>query len=299
MSSKSLPSDAFHLDDFTLFSKLPPELRIKVWRFAARSHPRVFELEWRYHKKGDHSVFKVSKQTNQAPAITEVSKESRGEGMRIFEKRVFNNYIHHCIPYLFHKEKIPCTWFNPDLDIICFGENTCIQTVGDFFYLFGHTQLPKIAFMMNIYHHWCGVNTSCNWNNDHQNISCIQALHGKPKEDGKANMLTGSPSTKAIFLVVQSTCYKFRAGQMPNTVTFRPALQKSGSDFHQAYARDRWVMELDCVKSGFGFGCGPSQWTDGRGPDFKFVSLAPSLKDGKGKEHKQNMMEPLYMSKTL
>ncbi|KAJ8070937.1 hypothetical protein OCU04_001295 [Sclerotinia nivalis] len=83
-------------------------------------------------------------------------------------------------------------------------------------------------------------------------------------------MLTGSPSTKEVFLVVQSTCYKFRAGQMPNTVTFRPVLQKSCND------SIKHMPEMN------------GQWTDGKGPDFKFVSLAPSLKDGKGKELKHD-----------
>ncbi|TGO47523.1 hypothetical protein BCON_0274g00120 [Botryotinia convoluta] len=79
------------LEEFTPFSQLSLELRLKIWRLAALSHARVFELVWCSSEDDLYQLFKVSKQTNCVPPIMEVNREAREEGMRIFEKRVFNN----------------------------------------------------------------------------------------------------------------------------------------------------------------------------------------------------------------
>ncbi|TGO25477.1 hypothetical protein BPAE_0079g00240 [Botrytis paeoniae] len=211
-------------EEFTQFSRLPLELRRKIWGFAALSHPRVFELVWCSSEDELHQLFKVSKQTNRVPPIMEVNREACEEGMHIFEKRVFNNCnINIGSPFEVEGEKPQCTWFNPDLNTIYFGENTCIRTVADFFDLCWQMKLPKIAFAMNKHvHHSCDCNWNPgDWNFVHNMLTCLQMLHGRARKDANSSMFPGSPSTREVFIVIPSFVYRFEAGEMLNTATLR------------------------------------------------------------------------------
>ncbi|TGO58631.1 hypothetical protein BOTNAR_0178g00180 [Botryotinia narcissicola] len=179
----------------------------------------------------------------------EANREARQEGMRIFEKRVFNNCdINIESPFKPEGEKPQCTWLNPDLDTIYFGENTCVRTVAYFLDLCWHTKLPKIAFAIN----------------RHVQISC-----------------DCSPSTTEVSIVIPSLVYKFAAGEMTNTATLRSSVHE---DLCVGGPRpgSLWAMQMRRIRSDV-YGCGTSRWTNGSGSDFKFSSFGPSIKDGKGK----------------
>ncbi|KAF5875841.1 uncharacterized protein Bfra_002237 [Botrytis fragariae] len=274
------------LDEFTPFSGLPLELRRKIWGFAVLFHPRFFELVWFSSENNLHQLFKVSKQTNRVPPIMEVNREAREEGMRIFEKRVFNNCnIDFGSPFEVEGEKSQCTWFNPDLDTIYFGENTCIRTVAEFFNLFSQMKVPKIAFAINVH---VPDSCKCNWNSGEWNpgnnsVTSLQILHGRPLKGANSPTCPGSPSTREVYIVLPSFIYRYAAGEMPNTITFRPSvhdvLEIDGVQIGAA-----WANEIHKIKSGLDFGCGPSRWTNGSCPDFNFVSFGPCYKDGKGKK---------------
>lgn len=248
----------------------------------------------------EHYLFKVSKQTNRVPAVMEVNKESRKEAKLVFEKRILNNYT--SASNGSSSSGTPCTWFNPELDTIYFGGNTCIRTVVDFFNQFRTMTFPKVAFL-------CAPNIhkGCDWGrlvpNLNQGIkyqchvgACIhggctnvQALHGIPRAIALNDMVPGSPSTKEVFLVVRSRRDEYAPGEMPNTLTFRPILQ-DGLNEDQRDAKKYWEEQLRRVRRGLDFGCGANRWNYRTIPDFKFVSLAPEVKDGKGRNLKHGGM---------
>ncbi|KAF7940553.1 uncharacterized protein EAE98_000680 [Botrytis deweyae] len=274
------------LEEFTPFSRLPLELRRKIWGFAALSYPRIFELVWCSSENDLHRLFKVSKQTNRAPPILEVNREAREEGMRTFEKRVFNNCNTNTgIPFKVEGEKPQCTWFNPDLDTVYFGENTCIRTVADFVDLYWQTKLPKIAFATKAHLHGsCKCNwISGDWNPGHRTVTSLQILHGKPPKDANSSMFPGSPSTREVSIVLPSFIYRYAAGEMPNTITFRPSVHNV-LEIDGVRIAAAWANEIHEIRSGLDFGWGPSRWKNDSCPDFDFVSFAPSYKDGKGKK---------------
>ncbi|THV45380.1 hypothetical protein BGAL_0496g00040 [Botrytis galanthina] len=274
------------LEEFAPFSRLPLELRRKIWGFAALSHPRIFELVWCSSEDDLHLLFKVSKQTNCVPPIMEVNREARQEGMRIFEKRVFNNCnIDIEIPFKLEGEKPQCTWFNPDLDTIYFGENTCIRTVADFLDLYWQTTLPNIAFALEVHLHGscrCGW-ISADWDPGNRVVTSLQVLHGKPQKDRNWPMFPGSSSTREVSIVLPSFVYRYAAGEMPNTITFRPSVNDV-LEIGGVRIGAEWAYEIQEIRSGLNFGCGPSKWKNDSCPDFSFVSFAPSYKDGKGKK---------------
>ncbi|KAF7868404.1 hypothetical protein EAF04_004936 [Stromatinia cepivora] len=284
------------LKEFTLFPNLAPELRSKIWGFAARSESRIFELMFHPITKQSHHVFKVSKQTNRVPAIMEVNRESRGEGERIFEKRFFCNWSDvYSFSTLGDKKKIPCTWFNADLDTIYFGESTCIRTVVDFFHIFGKTRLPRIAMLCTE-----NIHTKCDWNNPSNRVNAdhgfvgggcsnIQALHGKAEEIALNDMVPGSESTREVFIVIKSECDQYAAGAMPNTLSFRPALH-NGLKLNDKRVRNNWAVDIHRINRGLDIGCGPNRWANGNCPNFQFVSLAPEIKASKGKNLKHDGM---------
>ncbi|KAI9647662.1 hypothetical protein NHQ30_004047 [Ciborinia camelliae] len=292
------------LEEFTLFPNLAPEIRIKIWSFAARSDARIFELLWHcypWDRTGPlhhHDRFYVSRRTNRVPAMMQVNKESREEGMRIFEKRVINTYRKPRQFFLsqYLEPPVPYTWFNPDLDIIYFGEKTCIWTVVKFFYLCGKMKFPKVAFLCTE-----NVRGRCSWKSfgsilpgDNRSMclkhhaiaggcSNIQALHGKPEKIALNDLVPGSETTREVFLVVKSPFDEYAGGEMPNTLTFRPAIH-DGLDHDDLRRKGQWETEIYCAGLGLDIGCGPNRWANGKMPEFKFVFLAPKIKDGKGKK---------------
>ncbi|TEY86540.1 hypothetical protein BOTCAL_0006g00200 [Botryotinia calthae] len=272
-------------EEFTPFSRLPSKIRSKIWEFAALSHARIFELVRCSSEDELHQLSKVSKQTNRVPPIMEVNREAREEGMRTLEKRVFNNCdINLEMAFEVEGKKPQCTWFNPDLDTIYFGEDTCIRTVADFFGLCWQMKLPKIAFAIIHVQDPCECNWNAgDWNQGHNTVTSLQILHVRPSKDANSTMFPGSPSTREVFIVMPSFIYRYAAGEMPNTATFR----RSAHDVIDT-SDDRidaaWYKEINKIRSGLDFGCGSSRWTNDSCPDFSLASFGPSYKDGKGKK---------------
>ncbi|KAF7960202.1 hypothetical protein EAE96_001800 [Botrytis aclada] len=285
LPSTSLTSVPGLHEEFTPFSRFPLEIRRKIWGFAAITHARVFELVWCSSEDGLHQLFKVSKEANRVPPIMEVNREAREEGMRIFEKRVLNNCnINIESPFKVEGDKPLFTWFNPDLDTIYFGENTCLRTFADFFSLYWQTKLPKIAFAINKH---AQDSCDCNWRSDYWGPinymhPCLQILRGKLGKDAKYSTFPGSPSTMEVYVVVPSLVYNFAAGNMPNTVTLRDSVHE-GLCAGGSPPGATWAEIIRLLRAGRTSRCGPGRWANGGCPDFKFCSFGPSYKDGKGK----------------
>lgn len=171
--------------------------------------------------------------------------------------------------------------------------------------MFGATKLPRVAFQcLENMHVGCARTTwsvfrgsspddmdECQMGRAIGGGGCtaIQALHGKPKEIALNDLVPGSESTREVFTVIKSHCDKYGPGEMPNTLTFRPAVHDGPTYDDRDNKRQRW-QKIDHVRQGLDIGCGPNRWTNDNCPDFKFVHLAPQIKDGKGKKLKHDAM---------
>ncbi|KAF7922345.1 uncharacterized protein EAE97_011087 [Botrytis byssoidea] len=304
------------LTEFTIFSKLTPELRYKIWNIAARSSPRILEVvlhpdfpcppngEPDYIDSSDpndlrnhnHGTWHVSKPGQKVPAILQATQESRAEAQRVYEKRYLNNFPAN-YPYRQNEER-PWTYYNPYVDVLFFGDGVCILTLVNFFRCHSEEIFPRLAFRCVNFIGTCKYKCTYDtweWPQGEDEYACICGagiggggidvmgiLHGKDMTIARNSLVPGVPSVEEVFFVVKTECMKFPAGQMPSTLTFRPAIHNG---LTQSQQQKRTDFEAEVVKARAGEGvraCGANRWND-KLPDFSFVSLAPSLKDGKGK----------------
>lgn len=289
-------------------------MRAKIWNFAAHNESRILELvlhddffqrpDPEDHEATDmtiynHDMFHVSMQGQVVPGMMQANREARGEGSRVFEKRYINFYPP---GYEFSATNVrPWTWFNPQRDIIFFGEDTCINTVVLFFRHNAEKSWPRVAFRSSNIHGTC--KRQCNFDSSDimsgrdnpymcylghaiggGGVGILGVLHGKPEEIALNNLVPGAPSVKEVFFVVKSEAMKFEAGAMSNNLTFRPAVH-NGLTCGQERTKFALEREVDNVRSGAGIpSCGVNRWDCGNYPGFNFVSLAPPLNYGRGRE---------------
>lgn len=83
-SDTLLETKPFH-DHFYLFSRLPIELRLRIWQFAA--HPRVIEIRsWGDTQRNQYTPIKYTVATHRLPPILHINSESRREALRIYKR---------------------------------------------------------------------------------------------------------------------------------------------------------------------------------------------------------------------
>ncbi|TGO25478.1 hypothetical protein BPAE_0079g00250 [Botrytis paeoniae] len=293
------------LTEFTLFPDLTPELLYKIWNIAARSSPRILEVvlhpDFLCPPGGDRDYIDTS---DPIPAILQASRESRAEAQRLYEKRYLNNFPDD-YPYRQNEER-PWTYYNPYVDVIFFGDSTCIVTLVKFFRRHSEEIFPRLAFrcanFIGTYKYKCTYET-WEWPHGEDEYSCVCGagiggggidvmgiLHGKDREVARNLLVLGGPSVEEVLFVVKTECMKFPPGQMPSNLTFRPATH-NGLTQSQQKKRTEFEAEVDKARAGAGVrGCGANRWND-HPPTFNFVSLAPPLKDGKGKNLKHDAIQ--------
>ncbi|TGO37981.1 hypothetical protein BHYA_0084g00110 [Botrytis hyacinthi] len=304
------------LTEFKIFPKLTPELRYKIWNIAARSSPRILEVvlhpdfpcppggEPDYIDSSDpndlrnhnHGTWHISKPGQKVPAILQATQESRAEAQRVYEKRYLNNFPAN-YPYRQNEER-PWTYYNPYVDVLFFGDGVCILTLVKFFRRHSEEIFPRLAFRCANFIGTCKYKCTYDtweWPHGEDEYSCVceagiggggidvmGILHGKDKKIARNSLVPGVPSVEEVFFVVKTECMKFPAGQMASNLTFRPAIHNGLTESQQKKRTD-FEAEVDKARAGEGVrACGANRWND-KLPTFSFVSLAPPLKDGKGK----------------
>lgn len=132
-----------------MFPKLPVELRLKIWGHAC-SQPRFIEIEYGPKVRngfdlggvicaGDHYRRRVSPRSRQTPALFRVCKEAREEATKVYELRTFDTRTpNHTEQYIY---------YNPECDIIYFGENTCISNILTTFAEEPREPIPRVAIL--------------------------------------------------------------------------------------------------------------------------------------------------------
>ncbi|KAF7960201.1 hypothetical protein EAE96_001799 [Botrytis aclada] len=312
------------LTEFTLFPDLSAELRYKIWNLAARSSPRILEVvlhpdfpsrpgvnprqidfsDGNDLRQFDHRTWRITTPGQKVPAILQATRESRAEAQRLFEKRYLNNYPA-TYPYRQNEER-PWTYYNPYVDVIFFGDGVCIRTLVKFFCYHSKQIFPRLAFRCANFIGTC--KEKCDFDSweypyGDDEYSCelgysiggggidvMGILHGKDPEIALNGIAPGVPSVEEVFFVVKTECMKFPAEQMPSNLTFRPAIH-DGLTQSQQKKRTNLEVEVDRARAGAGVpGSGANRWNNNP-PTFSFVSLAPPLKDGKGKNLKHDAIQ--------
>ncbi|KAK6609598.1 hypothetical protein H4I96_03529 [Botrytis cinerea] len=312
------------LTEFTLFPKLTAELRFKIWNIAARSSPRILEVVLHPDfprppggvydsidtsdpndlRQFNHRTWHISTPGQKVPAILQATRESRAEAQRLYEKRYLNNFPAN-YPYRQNEER-PWTYYNPYVDILYFGDKICIGVLVKFFRRHSEEIFPRLAFRCANFIGTCKY--KCNydtwdWRHGEDEDSCaygsgiggggidiMGVLHGKDEEIALNTLVPGVPSVEEVFFVVKTECMKFPAGEMPSDLTFRPAIH-NGLTQSQQKKRTEFEGEVDLARAGEGVSsCGANRW-NANPPKFSFVSFAPPLKDGKGRNLKHDAIQ--------
>lgn len=315
---------------FHQFQQFPSEIRIAIWNFAAGSNPRLLEVirvtdpEYRVVEGGSiingqpetthsvhnngHGYYRIKEHF--IPSILRVNSESRREGMKIFQLRSLSHLPRMKLDksargFSRRRHKTVLTWFRPDIDIIYFGANSCMQSIVKFFLEVGRVDIERVAFAFHV-----GVEACCTFdtvdylgaNLDdiaidegrgiYGGVNILDILHGKPEGKAGNKLLPGVPNVKEVFLVMKSELMntsqllKFSQNFGDTTsLTFRPAVHDGHTKceslatkyFHRVYLQD--VMSGDGIFDDDEY---ENLWAD-RQPMFRYVSLAPPVKTGTGR----------------
>ncbi|EKD19742.1 hypothetical protein MBM_01694 [Drepanopeziza brunnea f. sp. 'multigermtubi' MB_m1] len=275
------------LKSFTLFTKLPFELRIKIWR---RSFPtgRVLQVIF----DGADSDDKVSHYRYRlAPPL-------------LAEANRFWTLVNFSTNPKFKSadsefEKI-MTYFNHKEDIILFAENTCMNTIVRFIKdQHDHeVNIQRLAILTS------GQVTNCHtWNVDDPvhgpdqetcamgeaiagGCSVMQALHGRHEEVAWNELAPGVKGLKEVFFVVPTHLLpRSMAGKIDESMGFIPA-RGDGMTPGQVRVKKSIEKEVELVNAGSVLpNCSledeMNNWEGGNKPDFQFVSLVPKAAEGK------------------
>lgn len=191
--------------------------------------------------------------------------------MKIYRLRTFDTMTPN------HTERY--IYYNPQCDIIYFGENTCISNILNTFAEIPRDPIPRVAITASSRLLQC-----CDWDDGtygvDNGISVMQALHGIFPPLVRENDLDrwpGCNGLKEVFWVVQSNLWRLAPGSIDMSVGMRPATTNGLTKGQRGFKKDTlWSMK--CVEDG-AWCSGKNLWTDSK-PKFQFISFAPLTKFG-------------------
>jgi hypothetical protein len=197
-----------------------------------------------------------------------VSKEAREEAMRHYQLRTFDTQTDN------NSERY--IYYNPNSDIIYFGENTCISNI--LATLEPRQTIPRVAINSSSKGFQC-----CDWDDDvygvDDGISFMQALHGifpPLVQERQMYRWPGCQGLKEVFWVVQSNLWRLAPGTIDASVSMRPATTNGLTKGQRSFKKSTlWSMK--CVEDGR-WCSGKNLWTGNNTPQFHFISFAPRTK---------------------
>lgn len=232
--------------------------------------PRIIELE-NYRRRGETYVC-VSKRSTTEPPLMRACSESRRECRRVYQQRRFDN-----LPDSLKLKRDGNVWWNPELDIIYLGTNTCPSTALQICQMsHDHGAIPQIALIVD--------ETSCHWScrdcqlggsPDQPPGFCpygfIGKLHGFESASG-SDRFSGCAGLKELFFVVPSRLWASSVGLY---TSFRRATS-NGVEYNQMQAKGQLLKSLGMLKLVPRFSdIGENRWVGDRMPTHRFVSFAP------------------------
>ncbi|TAQ91016.1 hypothetical protein B7494_g601 [Chlorociboria aeruginascens] len=266
-------TDNVSLTKFTRFKDIPAELRLKIWGMVAREE-RIIELEHEfgpgtpddgidYHDgvNRTHEKFQVTKRSSRPPALIEVNAEAREEGLKFYQLCTVCN----------GETKNTKVYFNKDVDIIYFGEQSCVSTI---IFLLRQGSLPFTRVAIS-----CSkkMETCCEWNRAvFGGATPLQALHGMWRPDIIPGDFPGCPGLKEVFWITKSRYLPLAAGEVDASIGFRAAVG-DGLTTGQIRYKKRMVHHAQSIKDDEKLdGVGEeNKWLGDKKPKFSFKCLAP------------------------
>ncbi|KAK0102969.1 hypothetical protein ONS96_005587 [Cadophora gregata f. sp. sojae] len=285
---------------FTNFGKLPAEIRLKIWGLALNTE-RVLEVIWdgadEDPKHARHYHYRISPRSGARPALMDVCHESRAEAERFYLFVDFTTTIQNA-DQDFKKCGPIMTYYNPEWDIILFGEYSCIWSIVRVIQdqRRANVDIHRIAIMSS------GQLLRCHdWNHDGPiygpdqteidygyaiagGCTVMQALHGIHKDVAWTEMESGVKGLKEVFFVVPTHLIPGIAGKVDESIGFRPA-RGSGLTSGQVKVKSNLQKEVDLIEAG---GVLPycsvddsmNNWSGYNKPEFKFVTFTPKSRIG-------------------
>jgi len=149
--------------NFHKFRKLPPELRVMIWRFISKTS-RTITLDWAIKKRGAPMVIEHFAKT--VPAVLHVSHESRSTAARHYE------FYYNC------RLNIKPLYINFNVDILMIGDWEALELFyaglkegqsswpADLLELESKVKLlafagPQLSPVLRIFSGFCGASTTC------------------------------------------------------------------------------------------------------------------------------------------
>jgi hypothetical protein len=182
------------LTEFHKFVDLPIEIRMKVWKKLIKQ-PRLIEIEhdpriWNQKKRSqfqcpkDHRSWRVAYRSRTTPVVLQINKETREEALK--------SYVRIRCEQKFASNKWKEVYYNPQIDIIYFGQNACINTIHHAIHR--NWVRPRIAIDIRIQTGICcdgqELNTDYATENGYgidDDISVLQLLHGNGEKSSTSS----------------------------------------------------------------------------------------------------------------
>jgi len=262
---------------FALFPKLPIEVRLRIWRTCA-NQGRLIEIEQSTTWAREHWDVTVCRPSRQTPTILRVCKESRNECMKLYIMARFDAFI----PVMHQKNNtMPgehWVYYNPNVDIIYFGKNTCTRKINHICQL--GFQISRIAIAVSENSDsaydccavWFNPNIPFAMSPVHRIANVLHghgALPPRPHntvgmEDGR---LPGCKGLKDVFWVDEPD-FLTRCGSLDENVGFQAApYEPSGGQ--------KFITGLkDEIGAGKVVLSATNGWLGDEKPDFHWVNLA-------------------------
>jgi hypothetical protein len=185
------------------FGALPTEIRLMIWRVLLLQ-PRIIEIEakpggaWNlfpFHMEDedasiDDGKYMVSHHSREPPVVLHIYRESREEALDAYKLMLV---------YLLSFDRI---YFNPLVDVIYFGQNSCTETMND---LLGQCwAIERVAVDLSMQKKVCYHA----YEEDRDRISVMRALHNLKHTSDLINdnaRPAGCLDIKDIFFITSTT----------------------------------------------------------------------------------------------
>ncbi|KAK0113939.1 hypothetical protein ONS96_014788 [Cadophora gregata f. sp. sojae] len=259
--------------EFYPFKRLPPEIRLKILRFAA-THQRIIAFELFDDGLDFHSRL-VIKGRSQIPPLLHVNREAYGECRKLYLKRKG------CF--------VPPHLYNPSTDIVYFGGRThCSQAFSAAFWgkedfqdddqdngfidCFRTCAVPRVAIDLSI-----PLADCCRGESDESRVSqTMRGLHGymnQPKGENLNKRSLYCRGLKEVLLVMESRPFTMTHSRINPATSFHPA-STIGINEAQAALRKEFEEEIAKIQDEKPSLWGPNAWIGDDKPTFTFVNLA-------------------------
>ncbi|PVH86064.1 hypothetical protein DL98DRAFT_567922 [Cadophora sp. DSE1049] len=242
------------LTKFTIFGKLPAEMRLKIWGLALNTE-RILEVIWdgaeKDPKTASHYHYRISPRSGARPKLMDNGTSSCSAN------------THACgQSFVSFRTSVVPMWTFTALAIVSIGQ---LLKCHDW----NHDDPTHGPDKMEVDYGYA-IASGC---------TVMQALHGIHKEVAWTERASGVKGLKEVFFVVPTHLIPGIAGKVDESIGFRPA-RGCGLTSGQVKVKNNLQDEVDLIEAG---GVLPycsvddsmNNWSRENKPEFKFVTFTP------------------------